>query len=54
MALLRPKEWVEKPIEEHMKFILDAEQSLIDQYTKLVQEQPMLLKVEARNNYQNK
>ena len=36
MALLRPKEWIEKPIEEHMKFILDAEyvMSLIDQCSK--------------------
>ena len=49
MALLRPKEWIEKPIDEDLKFILDAEyvMTLIEQCTKLVQEQPMVLKVEA-------
>ena len=49
MALLRPKEWIERPVEEEVKFSLEADLviSLIDQVTKIVQEQPMVLKVEA-------
>ena len=50
MALLRPKEWVNKPLdEEDSTFCLDIEtvMSLIDQCMKIVQEQPMVLKVEA-------
>ena len=50
MALLRPKEWVNKPLdEEDSTFCLDIEtvMNLIDQCMKIVQEQPMVLKVEA-------
>ena len=50
MALLRPKEWVNKPLdEEDSTFCLDIEtvMSLIDQCMKIVQGQPMVLKVEA-------
>ena len=49
MALLLPKELIERPVEEEGKFALEADLviSLIDQVTKIVQEQPMLLKVEA-------
>ena len=50
MALLRPKEWVNKPLdEEDSTFCLDIEtvMALIDQCMKIVQEQPMVLKVEA-------
>ena len=50
MALLRPKEWVNKPLEEEdATFCLDIEtvMALIDQCMKIVQEQPMVLKVEA-------
>ena len=50
MALLRPKEWVNKPLEEEdSTFCLDIEtvMALIDQCMKIVQEQPMVLKVEA-------
>ena len=50
MALLRPKEWVNKRIdEEEQSFCLDIEtvMALIDQCMKIVQEQPMVLKVEA-------
>ena len=50
MALLRPKEWVNRPLEEEdSNFCLDVEtvMALIDECTKIVQEQPMVLKVEA-------
>ena len=50
MALLRPKDWVNKPLdEEDSTFCLDIEtvMALIDQCMKIVQEQPMVLKVEA-------
>ena len=50
MVLLRPKEWVNKPLEEEdSTFCLDIEtvMALIDQCMKIVQEQPMVLKVEA-------
>ena len=50
MALLRPKEWVNKPLdEEDSTFCLDIEtvMALIDQCMKIVQDQPMVLKVEA-------
>lgn len=50
MALLRPKEWVNRPLdEEDSTFCLDIEtvMNLIDQCMKIVQEQPMVLKVEA-------
>ena len=50
MALLRPKEWVNKRIdEEEQSFCLDIEtvMALIDQCMKIVQDQPMVLKVEA-------
>ncbi len=50
MALLRPKEWVNKPLdEEDSTFCLDIQivMDLIDQCMKIVQEQPMVLKVEA-------
>lgn len=50
MALLRPKEWINKPIdEEDNTFCLDIEtvMALIDQCSKIVQEQPMVLRVEA-------
>lgn len=50
MALLRPKEWVNRPLDdEDATFCLDIEtvMSLIDQCMKIVQEQPMVLKVEA-------
>ena len=50
MALLRPKEWVNRPLdEEDSTFCLDVETviALIEQCGKIVQEQPMVLKVEA-------
>ena len=50
MTLLRPKDWVNRPLEEEdSTFCLDIEtvMSLIDQCMKIVQEQPMVLKVEA-------
>ena len=49
MALLLPKELIERPVEEEGKFALEADLviSLIDQVTKTVQEQPIFLKVEA-------
>ena len=49
MALLRPKEWIERPVDEEVKFALEADlvMSLIDQVTKIVQEQPIVLKVEV-------
>ena len=50
MALLRPKEWVNKPLEEEdATFCLDIETvvALIDECSKIIQEQPIVLKVEA-------
>ena len=49
MALLRPKEWIERPVEDEVKFALEDDLviSLIDQVTKIVQEQQMVFKVEA-------
>ncbi len=50
MTLLRPKDWVNRPLEEEdSTFCLDIEtvMSLIDKCMKIVQEQPMVLKVEA-------
>ena len=49
MALLSPKEWIERPVEEEVKFALEADLviSLIDQVTKITQEQLIVLKVEA-------
>jgi len=49
-ALLRPKDWINKPAdEEDSNFILDIDtvMALIYQCTKIVQEQPMVLRVEA-------
>ena len=49
-ALLKPKDWVNKPVESETSiFFLDNKtiKSLIKQCTKIVKEQPMVLKVEA-------
>ena len=49
MALLRPKEWIEKPVDDETQFKMEPDlvMTLIDQCMKLVEDQPMVLKVEA-------
>ena len=49
-ALLKPKDWINRPFdEEDSSFCLNVEtiMELIDKCTKIVQEQPIVLKVEA-------
>lgn len=50
MGLLRPKDWINKPVdEEDSTFLFDVDtiMALIDQCTKIVKEQPIVLKVEV-------
>jgi protein phosphatase len=47
--LLRPKEWIEKPVDPDLKYIFDIDTviELINRCIKVVEEQPMVLRVEA-------
>ncbi len=47
--LMRPKEWIEKPTDPDLKFIFDIDTviELINRCIKVVEEQPMVLRVEA-------
>ncbi len=48
-VLLRPKEWIDKPVDADLKFMFDTDTviELINRCIKVLEEQPMVLRVEA-------